>query len=75
MKIKTRQDLIDTAFDLASVVEKKIKKLKLRGVEYRRDYDGVSRDDYLLMKMIGEILKDGRPLTYGLISCTDENEE
>lgn len=63
--------LEELAYQLAREVQTKIDALDATA-EYRRDFDGVSQGGYLIAKMIGEILTDGRAHHRGLVLCKED---
>lgn len=80
MKRLSENEIKSIAREIAEEVKKRIDGMNLAGIEFRRDFDGVSQDAYLLQKLIGEALADqcvGGELqrgmgTSGLIVCTDD---
>jgi hypothetical protein len=80
MRRLNESEIEDLAQTIVDEVKKRIEALDLAGVEFRRDFDGVSQDTYLLQKLIGEALADthvGSSMrrgmnTLGLVICTDD---
>lgn len=73
----TIDNLNELAHQLANGVKDAIQCLdsKALSLEYRRDFDGVSQGQYLLAKMVAEILTGDRPKLQGLVLCLDETNE
>lgn len=72
MRPRDAETIEEVAYRLAFRVKRDIESLHLPGAEYRRDLDGVSQDSYLIAKMIGEILTNGRADSRGLVRCNEE---
>ena len=52
---------MDLDRSIRSIIKKSLKDAEVeRHVEIRRDYDGISSAEYLVEKMIGEMLSEGR---------------
>ncbi len=80
MRRLSETEIEDLARQIADEVKKRIEDLDLAGIEFRRDFDGVSQDGYLLQKLVGEILAYTHVIsecfpgmsTNGLVVCTDD---
>lgn len=72
MKHETPEHLVYVAQIIAKQVAREIEALGFDQAEYRRDFDGVSQTDYLLQKLVGELLSGYPAHRDGLVLCNNE---
>lgn len=72
MKRLSTDELQELASRMTKQIEQDIEALQLSGIEFRRDFDGVSQDGYLLAKLISEQLAHGKMNLQGLVCCTED---